>query len=81
MSQPLIDLRKWRDKHNVTFEDLVLRLKRERKFETTKATLSRAEAGKNPMDVDLARHLKAITGLSGLSLRPDLADLMKETAA
>ncbi|KQZ00872.1 hypothetical protein ASD45_08395 [Pseudolabrys sp. Root1462] len=76
MAEPLKALQDWRKREGVSFDDLVAKL-RQRGIETTKATLSRAEAGKHPLDVKVATHLRALTGLSGTDLRPDLADLMQ----
>lgn len=81
MSEPLTALREWRKSNDVTFDDLVKRLGQEFDCKTTKATLSRAEAGIHPLDTDVAKHLKVITGLPGIALRPDLADLMQSEAA
>lgn len=74
MKQPLTALTEYRRQNGrMTLDDLVAALLKQRRFKTTKATLSRIENGVHPVSDDLLPHLVAVTGLSGHTLRPDIA--------
>lgn len=77
----LAALREYRVGADKTLDDLVADLKKKRGFRTTKATLSRIENGEHPVSLEMLPHLRAVTGLSGAQLRPDLAEHFDGAAA
>lgn len=73
MRQPLTVLTEYRRDHGMSLDDMVDALRKLRGFSTSKATLSRVEAGEFPVSLEMLPHLIAVTGLSGRELRPDIA--------
>lgn len=81
MGKPKHPLRLFRERSDLTLDQLADRIAALTGFRPSKAKLSRIETGEQPVSADIIPALRTITGLGLEELRPDLAPASKEVAA
>lgn len=74
MELPLTALREYREREGKTLDDIVAALKKQCRYDTTRATLSRIENGKLPVSLEMLRHLRKVTGLTIAELASEAAE-------